>query len=309
MAEVASCTITDAARVEEYLRGLQQNICQALEQLGGSDRFVADPWSYAGGGGGITRVLESGRLFEKAGVNFSSIHGVELPAAATAKRTDLKDRPFSAMGVSLVIHPLNPYVPTTHMNVRFIRVDDSRWWFGGGFDLTPYYGFVEDAIHWHRTAAHACEGFGENLYPRLKTWCDQYFFLQHRGEARGIGGIFFDDFIEGGFDESFRFLRSVGNHFLEAYLPIVVRRRDMPYGEREQAFQWLRRGRYVEFNLVYDRGTLFGLQSGGRTESILMSLPPRVSWHYDWQAEPGTQEHQLKEVYLTPRDWLVEQPE
>ena len=307
MAGVTPCDITDAARVERYLRELQQEICCALEALSDSDRFVEDPWTHTGGGGGLTRVLESGQVFEKAGVNFSSIHGVKLPPAATEKRTDLKNQPFSAMGVSLVIHPLNPYVPTTHMNVRFIRVDDTRWWFGGGFDLTPYYGFIEDAVHWHRTAAHACEEFGPELYPRLKTWCDQYFYLKHRGEARGIGGIFFDDFTEGGFEMNFRFMQSVGNHFLKAYLPIVERRRATPYARREQEFQWMRRGRYVEFNLVYDRGTLFGLQSGGRTESILMSLPPRVSWQYDWQAEPGTDEHRLTEIFLTPQDWLSDQ--
>ncbi len=303
-AKVESVPVVDAKLVETYLRKLQQDICQTLESLSPSDQFIEDPWSYAGGGGGVSRVLEDGALFEKAGVNFSSIQGVRLPPAATVKRADLKDQPFSAMGVSLVLHPLNPYVPTTHMNVRFIHVDDEIWWFGGGFDLTPYYGFVEDAVHWHRTAARACKLFGENLYPRLKTWCDEYFFLTHRAEARGIGGIFFDDYTEGGFEESFRFMKSVGEHFLRAYLPIVERRRNHPYGKREREFQSMRRGRYVEFNLVYDRGTLFGLQSGGRTESILMSLPPKVSWRYNWQPEPGTDEYHLTDEYLTPRDWL-----
>ncbi len=294
----------DAAGVEIYLRGLQKNICETLESLSESDRFIEDLWHYPAGGGGASRILEEGELFEKAGVNFSSIHGVKLPPAATAKRADLEGRQFSAMGVSLVLHPWNPYVPTTHMNVRFISVDQERWWFGGGFDLTPYYGFAEDAVHWHRTAAAACEGFEDGLHQRLKSWCDEYFYLKHRQEARGIGGIFFDDYTAGGFGESFRFMRSVGNHFLEAYLPIVERRCDTPYGRRERDFQCMRRGRYVEFNLVYDRGTLFGLQSSGRTESILMSLPPAVTWRYNWQAEPGSDEERLVDEFLKPRDWL-----
>ena len=304
MSEASNRETVDAGLVEAYLRSLQQRICHALEALGGADRFIEDQWDYSGGGGGNSRILESGTVFEKAGVNFSSIHGVELPPAATVKRTDLKDKPFSAMGVSVVAHPLNPYVPTTHMNVRFIHVDRTKWWFGGGFDLTPYYGFADDAVHWHRTAASACEGFGEGLHQRLKTWCDEYFFLKHRSEARGIGGIFFDDFTAGGFDHSFRFLKSVGDHFLRAYVPIVERRQHTPYGDRERNFQCMRRGRYVEFNLIYDRGTLFGLQSGGRTESILMSLPPSVTWRYDWRAEPGSVEQRLIEDFLTPRDWL-----
>ncbi len=304
MTEAEKCDKTGALRVEAYLKNLQRNICQSLESLDRSKNFAEDPWNYSGGGGGISRVLEGGRTFEKAGVNYSSIHGIQLPAAATEKRSDLADRPFSAMGVSLVVHPLNPYVPTTHMNVRFIRVDDQKWWFGGGFDLTPYYGFVEDARHWHRTAAKACEGFSKGLYPRLKHWCDEYFYLKHRQEARGIGGIFFDDFTDHGFESSFRFMQSVGDHFLEAYLPIVERRCEIPYGERERSFQSMRRGRYVEFNLVYDRGTLFGLQSGGRTESILMSLPPKVTWVYNWTPTPGSAESRLTEDFLTPRDWL-----
>ena len=304
MAEAVLASVNDAARVEAYLRDLQSRICQALESLDGSGQFAADPWTYAGGGGGTSRVLQSGQVFEKGGVNFSAIHGVRLPPAATATRTDLNDLPFSAMGVSLVIHPWNPHVPTTHMNVRFIRVDEHKWWFGGGFDLTPYYGYVEDAVHWHQVAAKACESFGTDLYPRLKRWCDEYFFIKHRGEARGIGGIFYDDFTEGGFESSFAFMQSVADHFLAAYLPIVERRRAQPYGERERQFQCMRRGRYVEFNLVYDRGTLFGLQSGGRTESILMSLPPSVTWHYDWHPEPGSPEARLITEFLTPRDWL-----
>lgn len=304
MSEVDNQNGVDANLVETYLRALQQKICSELEKLGGSQRFIEDQWSYSGGGGGNSRILESSSVFEKAGVNFSSIHGVKLPPAATAKRIDLKDKPFSAMGVSVVAHPLNPYAPTAHMNVRFIHVGENKWWFGGGFDLTPYYGFVEDAVHWHRTAASACDGFGDGLHQRLKMWCDEYFFLKHRNEARGIGGIFFDDFTEGGFNHSFRFLQSVGDHFLKAYIPIVERRLDTPYGDRERNFQCMRRGRYVEFNLIYDRGTLFGLQSGGRTESILMSLPPSVTWCYDWRPEPDSAEQRLTEEFLTPRDWL-----
>ena len=292
--------------VESFLQGLQNQICGELERLDGEGRFQRDEWDFPDGGGGDSRVLESGRVFEKAGVNFSSIRGTSLPAAATEKRTHLSRRPFTASGVSLVIHPVNPYVPTTHMNLRFINVDGGEWWFGGGFDLTPYYGFVEDAVHWHKTAAAACDGFQEGLYPRLKNWCDEYFYLKHRDETRGIGGLFFDDFKEDGFSRSFEFVRSVGAQFLEAYLPIVLKRMDMTYGDRERQFQLLRRGRYVEFNLVYDRGTLFGLQSNGRTESILMSLPPHVAWRYNWQAEPGSPERELVEEFLKPRDWLSE---
>ena len=294
------------AQVEVFLQNLQSRICDELERLDGAGKFNRDEWKFADGGGGDSRVLESGNVFEKAGVNFSSIHGASLPAAATEKRTHLGSRPFNATGVSLVIHPLNPYVPTTHMNLRFIHVDGGDWWFGGGFDLTPYYGFVEDAVHWHQTAAAACADFGEDLYPRLKNWCDEYFYLKHRDENRGIGGLFFDDFKEGGFSHSFAFLRNVGLHFLNAYVPIVKRRMGQGYGDRERQFQLIRRGRYVEFNLVYDRGTLFGLQSNGRTESILMSLPPYVTWRYNWQAEPGSPEQQLVDVFLKPRDWLEE---
>jgi coproporphyrinogen III oxidase len=252
-------------------------------------------------------VLVDGAVFEQAGVGFSHVFGPGLPPSATAQRPELAGRSFEAVGGSLVFHPHNPYVPTTHMNVRFFLAEreghDPVWWFGGGFDLTPYYGFEEDAVHFHRTARVACEPFGPEAYPRYKQWCDEYFYLRHRGEPRGIGGLFFDDLQEGGFDRAFAFLRSVGDHFLAAYLPIVQRRREIAYGERERDFQLYRRGRYVEFNLVWDRGTLFGLQSGGRTESILMSLPPLVRWRYDWRPEPGTPEDRLYEDFLRPRDW------
>ncbi len=299
-------TAQQKTEVESFLRCLQNRICDELERLDGVGKFDSDEWDFADGGGGDSRVLESGNVFEKAGVNFSSIRGASLPMAATEKRTHLESRPFTATGVSLVIHPLNPYVPTTHMNLRFIDVEGGDWWFGGGFDLTPYYGFVEDAVHWHQTAAAACADFGEDLYPRLKKWCDKYFYLKHRDENRGIGGLFFDDFKQCGFTHSFEFVRSVGSHFLEAYVPIVKKRMDLDYGDREREFQLIRRGRYVEFNLVYDRGTLFGLQSNGRTESILMSLPPNVIWRYNWQAEPGSRERELADVFLKPRDWLRE---
>jgi len=247
-------------------------------------------------------------VFEQAGVNFSHVFGEQLPASATAHRPELAGRHWQAMGVSLVIHPHNPYVPTSHANVRFFIAEkegtDPIWWFGGGFDLTPYYGYEQDAVHWHRTAGDACAPFGADVYPRFKKWCDDYFFLKHRSEPRGIGGLFFDDLNEWEFDKCFAFLRSVGDHYIQAYRPIVTRRKDTPYGERERDFQLYRRGRYVEFNLVYDRGTLFGLQSGGRTESILMSLPPLVKWRYNWQPQPDTPEAELYEVYLKPRDWL-----
>lgn len=293
--------------VGDYLRDLQDRICAALEAEDGTARFQQDLWERPQGGGGRTRVLAEGALFEQAGVGFSQVHGDALPSSASAQRPELAGRGFQALGVSLVIHPRNPYVPTSHMNVRFFQADKSGaapvWWFGGGFDLTPYYGFDEDARHWHRTARAACAGFGEDRYARFKQWCDDYFHIRHRGERRGIGGLFFDDLNQGGFEDCFAFLRSVGDHYLDAYLPIVRRRRDTPYGERERDFQLYRRGRYVEFNLVYDRGTLFGLQSGGRTESILMSLPPLVKWRYNWHPEPGTPEAELYERYLLPRDW------
>ncbi len=295
--------------VKTYLQALQDNICAGLEQLDGKEKFIEDSWQRQEGGGGRTRVMADGDVFEKGGVLFSHVMGNQLPPSATANRPELAGRSFQAMGVSLVIHPRNPYVPTSHANVRMFVAEkpgeDPVWWFGGGFDLTPFYGFEEDAAAWHRTAADACAPFGDDIYPRFKAWCDDYFYLKHRGEARGIGGLFFDDFSEGGFDNAFGLMRSVGDAYLQAYAPIVQRRKDMPWGERERNFQLYRRGRYVEFNLVYDRGTLFGLQSGGRTESILVSLPPRVEWHYDWQPEPGSAEHRLYTDFLPARDWLV----
>ncbi|MFO1417838.1 MAG: oxygen-dependent coproporphyrinogen oxidase [Methylotetracoccus sp.] len=291
-----------------YLRDLQDRICAELERHEPSTRFAEDQWRHASGGGGRTRVLYDGQTFEQAGVNFSHVQGGSLPASATAHRPALAGRRFQAVGVSLVIHPLNPYVPTSHANVRYFvaeRDDEPAiWWFGGGFDLTPYYPFLDDVVHWHRTARAACEPFGADVYPRFKTWCDEYFFLRHRNETRGVGGLFFDDLNDWGFERSFDFMRSVGDHYLDAYLPIVERRRDLAYGKRERRFQLYRRGRYVEFNLVYDRGTLFGLQSGGRTESILMSLPPVVNWRYNWQPEPGSPEAELYRDFLRPRDWL-----
>lgn len=297
------------SQVRGYLLDLQDTICAAIEKADGGKCFREDSWTREGGGGGRSRVMEDGAIFEKAGINFSHVSGDQLPPSATATRPELAGRMFQAMGVSLVIHPRNPYVPTTHANVRFLIAEKNNaepvWWFGGGFDLTPYYGFEEDAVHWHRLAKEACTPFGEGVYPQYKQWCDDYFYIRHRAEPRGIGGLFFDDLNEGGFARCCSLMISVGNHFLPAYLPIVERRRDHPYGERERDFQAYRRGRYVEFNLVYDRGTLFGLQSGGRTEAILMSLPPRVTWRYDWHPDPGTPEAELYEVYLKPQDWLA----
>jgi len=302
--------IPDVSAVRAYLLDLQERICAELAAGDGGMGFREDAWERPEGGGGRTRVMEEGAVFEKAGVNFSQVSGARLPPSATVQRPELAGRSFQALGVSLVIHPRNPYVPTSHANVRFFVAEREGqapvWWFGGGFDLTPYYGFREDAVHWHRTAREACAPFGPDVYARFKRWCDEYFYLKHRGEPRGIGGLFFDDLNEWGFDDCFAFLRSVGDHYLPAYLPIVRRRRDTAYGEREVAFQHYRRGRYVEFNLVYDRGTLFGLQSGGRTESILMSLPPQVSWRYDWHPEAGTPEAELYETFLKPRDWLAD---
>lgn len=299
----------DIAAVKEYLLDLQTRICDALSNEDG-EKFLEDSWERPGGGGGRSRVLENGNVFEKAGVNFSHVFGEGLPPSATAQRPELVGRHFQALGVSLVIHPRNPFVPTSHANVRFFVAEkpdaDPVWWFGGGFDLTPYYGNRNDARHWHETAKAACEPFGDEVYPRFKQWCDDYFFLKHRNEPRGIGGLFFDDLNEWGFEQSFAFMRSVGDHYIPAYLPIVARRRKHAYGEHEREFQLYRRGRYVEFNLVYDRGTIFGLQTGGRTESILMSLPPLVTWRYDWQPEPGSAEAELYEVYLKPRDWLAD---
>ena len=296
------------ASVKSYLLDLQERICEALAAEDGQ-AFQEDRWDRPGGGGGRSRVLEGGNVFEKAGVNFSHVHGDGLPPSATAQRPELAGRGFQAMGVSLVIHPHNPHVPTSHANVRFFIAEkpgaEPVWWFGGGFDLTPYYGQREDARHWHATAQAACEPFGAGVYPRFKQWCDDYFFLKHRNEPRGIGGLFFDDLNEWGFERSFAFMQSVGDHYVPAYLPIVQSRRGQSFGEREREFQLYRRGRYVEFNLVYDRGTIFGLQTGGRTESILMSLPPLVSWRYDWHPDPGTPEAELYEVFLQPRDWLA----
>ena len=298
----------DIAAVKAYLLDLQDRLCAALAGEDGGPGFREDAWDRPEGGGGRTRVLEDGPVLEKAGVNFSHVTGRALPPSATAQRPDLAGRSFEALGVSLVIHPRNPYVPTSHANVRFFIAEKPGeapvWWFGGGFDLTPYYGFREDAVHWHRTAQAACAPFGEDVHPRYKRWCDEYFFLRHRNEPRGVGGLFYDDLNEGGFARCFALTRSVADHYLPAYLPIVQRRKATPYGEREVAFQRYRRGRYVEFNLVYYRGTLFGLQSGGRTESILMSLPPQVAWRYDWRPAPGTPEAELYEVFLTPRDWV-----
>jgi coproporphyrinogen III oxidase len=298
----------DLDAVKDYLLGLQERICAALAAQDGAQSFREDAWERAEGGGGRSRVLTDGAVFEQAGVNFSHVFGSQLPPTATAHRPDLAGRAWQALGVSLVIHPRSPYVPTSHANVRFFIAEkagsESIWWFGGGFDLTPYYPFAEDAIHWHRTARSACAPFGADYYARFKKWCDEYFFIKHRGETRGIGGLFFDDLHERDFAHSFGFMKSVGDHYLDAYLPIVRRRQDLPYGERERDFQLYRRGRYVEFNLVYDRGTLFGLQSGGRTESILMSLPPLVKWRYNWRPEPGTPEARLYEEFLKPRDWL-----
>jgi coproporphyrinogen III oxidase len=297
-------------QVKTYLLELQQNICGELAEEDGSADFIVDEWQRAEGGGGRSRVLNEGAVFEKAGVNFSHVQGDALPPSATAARPELAGRSFQAMGVSLVIHPRNPYVPTSHANVRLFVAEkpgeDPVWWFGGGYDLTPYYGNREDCLTWHRTARDACLPFGETVYPRFKRWCDDYFHLKHRGEPRGIGGLFFDDLNEWDFDTCFAFMRSVGDSYIRAYRPIVARRKELPWGERERQFQLYRRGRYVEFNLVFDRGTLFGLQSGGRTEAILMSLPPLVRWEYDYAPEPGSPEAELTDYYLRDRDWLAE---
>jgi coproporphyrinogen III oxidase len=300
----------EIAPVRSFLLSLQDAICAGLEAEDGAARFRTDEWRRPEGGGGRTRILQGGAVFEQGGVAFSHVLGEKLPASATAHRPELADSQWQAAGVSLVIHPRSPYVPTSHANVRFFLATPKGggspfWWFGGGFDLTPYYGFAEDAVHWHRGAHTALLPFGEALYPRFKAACDAYFFLKHRGEARGIGGIFFDDFNELGFDRSFALMRAVGEAFLPAYRPIVARRKAVAFGERERQFQLYRRGRYVEFNLVWDRGTLFGLQSGGRTESILMSLPPLVRWEYGWTPEPGSPESRLVEEFLQPRDWLA----
>lgn len=305
------------ARVKTYLLDLQEQICQALQTEDGEQEFLVDDWSRDEsdistegprlGGGGRSRVMTHGAVFEQAGVNFSHVTGDSLPPSATAVRPELAGRDFEALGVSLVIHPKNPHIPTSHANVRFFSAKKEGeapvWWFGGGYDLTPYYPVMEDVIAWHRTAKAACQPYGDDVYPRFKEWCDRYFFLKHRQEARGVGGLFFDDLNEWGFGKSFDFLKAVGDSFLEAYLPIVQRRREQPWTEKQREFQLYRRGRYVEFNLVYDRGTLFGLQSGGRTESILMSLPPLVSWRYNWCPEPGSDEAVIYD-FLSPRNWL-----
>ncbi len=294
--------------VKAYLLALQDRICGEVEEVDARARFQEDIWERRQGGGGISRVLERGAVFEKAGVNFSHVHGDRLPASASVNRPEVAGRSFRAMGVSAVIHPENPFVPTSHMNVRFFIAEkpgaEPVWWFGGGFDLTPSYGFEEDARHWHSVARTACRGFGEDVYPKFKQWCDDYFLIRHRKEARGVGGLFFDDLNEWGFARCFEFMRSVGDHYMPAYRPIVERRKDAIYSEKQKDFQLYRRGRYVEFNLVYDRGTLFGLQSDGRVESILMSLPPRVQWQYNRKEEPGSDEARLVEEFLTPRDWL-----
>ena len=293
--------------VKNYLVQLQRDICSSLEALDGRGEFTEECWSRKGGEG-ITRVIEHGDVLERGGVNFSHVTGKDLPPSASANRPDLAGRDYTALGVSLVIHPDNPYVPTSHANVRFFIAEkpgeEPVWWFGGGFDLTPYYGFDEDCQHWHETAKKACLPFGGHIYPKFKTWCDEYFYLKHREEARGIGGLFFDDHQEGGFEQSFNFMKSIGDHYIQAYAPIVERRKDLPFGAREKTFQHYRRGRYVEFNLVYDRGTLFGLQSGGRTESILISLPPVVHWVYDYKPETGSPEEALYIRYLPAQDWV-----
>jgi coproporphyrinogen III oxidase len=293
--------------VKSYLLGLQDSICDALQQEDGST-WQEDNWTRPEGGGGRSRVIANGSVIEKGGVNFSHVSGDQLPASATQSRPELAGRSFEAMGVSLVVHPHNPYMPTSHANVRFFIAEkdgeDPVWWFGGGYDLTPYYGNQQDCEHWHRTAKEACDGFGKDMYPRLKQQCDKYFYLRHRDEPRGVGGVFFDDLNDLGFDQSFAFMRAIGDSYVDAYLPIMQRRREHPFGERERNFQLYRRGRYVEFNLVYDRGTLFGLQTGGRTESILMSMPPMVRWEYDWQPEAGSAEDELYTKYLIDRDWV-----
>ncbi|MBU2711707.1 oxygen-dependent coproporphyrinogen oxidase [Zooshikella harenae] len=298
----------DIAAVKDYLLALQDNICEQLAAIDGRAEFTEESWVREAGGGGRTRVITDGAVFEKGGVNFSHVYGEGLPPSATAHRPELAGRSFQALGVSLVIHPNNPLVPTSHANVRFFIAEkpgaDPVWWFGGGFDLTPYYGFDEDCKHWHQVTYDLCKPFGDRVYADYKQWCDDYFFLKHRNEPRGIGGLFFDDLNAWGFERCFAFIKAVGDGYLEAYLPIVARRKLMPFTEKQRNFQLYRRGRYVEFNLIYDRGTLFGLQSGGRTESILMSLPPLVKWDYNWQPEPDTPEAALYERYLKKQEWI-----
>ena len=298
----------DIEQVKEYLLDLQNRNCVLLEQQDSKAKFREDAWQRAEGGGGRTRILQNGAVFEQAGVGYSHVFGDKLPPAATTQRPELAGRNFQALGVSLVIHPNNPFVPTSHCNVRFFIAEKENeepvWWFGGGFDLTPYYGFKEDAVFWHKMAKQACDTVDESYYPKFKKWCDEYFYLKHRQEARGIGGLFFDDINEGGFEKSLNLFSSVGDHFLKAYLPIVEKRKDHDFDEHHRNFQLYRRGRYVEFNLVYDRGTLFGLQSGGRTESILMSLPPNVRWEYDYTPEPGSEEEKLYTEFLPATEWI-----
>ena len=301
-------SIPDGSVVKAFLLDLQNKICTGLTALDGKAHFAEEQWERAEGGGGQSRVLTNGHVFEQAGVNFSHVMGASMPASATAHRPELAGRSFEAMGVSLVIHPNNPHIPTTHANVRFFIAHkegaDPVWWFGGGFDLTPFYPYLEDVEHWHQTAKTLCEPFGEAVYPKYKKWCDDYFWLPHRNETRGVGGLFFDDLNKEGFDKSFAFMQAVGEGFLAAYVPIVERRKDIEFSQEQRQFQLYRRGRYVEFNLVYDRGTLFGLQTGGRTESILMSMPPLVRWEYCFTSEIGSQEAELYERYLKPQDWL-----
>ena len=298
----------DATAVESYLTGLQSKICSTLESIDGSATFATESWDRPEGGGGVSRVLAEGDVIEKGGVNFSHVVGAGMPASATQHRPELAGRSFRAMGVSLVIHPRNPHAPTSHANVRLFMAEkpgeEPVWWMGGGFDLTPYYGYEEDAVHWHQTAKAACDPFGEETYPRLKKWCDDYFYLPHRKEPRGVGGLFYDDLNEWGFDQTFAFMRSVGDGFLSAYVPILERRKDVPWTEAQRQWQLYRRGRYVEFNLVHDRGTLFGLQTNGRTEAILMSLPPLVRWEYGYSPDDGSPEATLMTDFLRPRDWL-----
>lgn len=305
----SNVTTTQIEQVKKFLLTLQDNICNKLQTEDGGGSFIEDEWQREEGGGGRSRVLRNGNIIEQGGVNFSHVFGTQMPASATAARPELAGRRFQAMGVSLVIHPHNPYIPTSHANVRFFIAEKEGeapiWWFGGGFDLTPSYIFEEDAVHWHRVSHELCAPFGSDVYPKYKKWCDDYFYLKHRDETRGVGGLFFDDLNQWGFDKSFEFMQAVGNGYIEAYLPIVQKRKNTPYTEQQRQFQLYRRGRYVEFNLVYDRGTLFGLQTGGRTESILMSMPPLTRWEYNYHPEAGTEEAKLYE-YLKPINWLAD---
>jgi coproporphyrinogen III oxidase len=311
-AKTEKVTHTEIEAVKSFLLDLQDRICDALEEQDGGGKFIEESWLREEGGGGRSRVLEQGVVIEKGGVNFSHVMGAQLPASATAARPELAGRSFQAMGVSLVIHPRNPYVPTSHANVRMFVAEkegeEPVWWFGGGFDLTPFYPFEEDVIFWHQTAKSACEPFGAEVYPKYKKWCDEYFYLKHRDENRGVGGLFFDDLNswDGAidFDQSFEFMQAVANSYIDAYCPIIAKRKETEFGERERKFQCYRRGRYVEFNLVYDRGTIFGLQSNGRTESILMSLPPVTHWDYNWHPEEGSPEAKLYTDFLPHKDWV-----